>query len=358
MPNLVKNFQSMKGEIIAQNDDTVTLRKLVTTNGSPDAKDLHGEFFKTTTYFGDDVITQKFALYDHLLNPLLNPHAPEGVKSQVLGKATLAKTDDMGRWFDFELQRSKPYTDFVLKMDDMGILGASTQTFPLGKTVGEDGGIDEWLEGEVTLTLTPADPKTIQQVEEIAKSFNLPVPTLIKAEEAPEAAPATTPASTPAPAADKAEEEDDIGKILNGADDPAKTEEPAADAKSAAPASPEQFEALMAELREQKAQLATFKAWIWGGVDLHGSPSEGESLFDVLRAMQQLLESQGDTAKSLKKGLVSMAEFLAKKHTEALADMVKKSKDEDEADEIVESVNSRKNFPRLKSNIPEHAPGG
>lgn len=168
-----------KAEVLKQTGDATTLRVLVTSNGSPERKDLHGEFFHPDTNFGDvgiDGVVVKMGCYEHLMNNINNPYMPK--EKQFLGGATLAKTDDWGRWYDFEIKRSLEYHDFLVALVEKGIMGASTQCLPNGKSMNPlvEGQIDMWLESEVSLTPTPADPKTLGQIIQVAKSFGYMLP--------------------------------------------------------------------------------------------------------------------------------------------------------------------------------------
>lgn len=165
---------SFQGTVETHGDRT-HLIQLVTTWGDTHNKDLHGQFFvKGVTDFGDrDVKTLK-SFYEHLHNSDFNPY--NEMTGHYLGPATLEKTDDMGRWFRFEIERSNEYHDYILRLNEMKLLGASTQAFRGGVEVDANGAILRWIESEVGPTPTPADPKTIGQVIEVAKSFNIEIP--------------------------------------------------------------------------------------------------------------------------------------------------------------------------------------
>lgn len=355
--NLMKTIAGVKGEIVSQDDDKTILRLPVTRFGDADSKDLHGEYFDRECYFGDDTVTSKFALYEHLMNPMSNPYAPTEVKAQVLGKATLAKTDDMARWWDFEIRRSNQYHDYILKLNELGYLGTSTQCFPGGKSVDVDGRITDWLEGEVTITPTPADHLLVPKVVELAKSFNLPEPVLAKSESD---APAEQPAAEPVVEAEVTEETQDVDEqmtaIIEGADDSA---QPVAEQPKSI--TPEQFAELAAQVKASNENFNLLKAWVWGSIDLHGSPDEGESLFDVLNALRDLVGSTNAGQMKQAKALTTFAEYVVKELKKGVRDIARESADEQEAQEIVDQIkgnHSPQPTPRYKSVIPEHAPGG
>jgi hypothetical protein len=352
---LLKSYGGGKYPIVRQDDNVTVLRIPSTRFGSPEDKDLHDEYFKSTAYFGDDVLSQRVLTFEHFLGPLLNPHAPKSVADQVLGVATNAKTENGSRFMDAEIRRISKYHDYVLALNNEGLLGTSSQTLPGAKRKSEDGGIDDWFEVEVCLTACPADPKTVPAVREkvaaLAKSFGLPEPEVAEL-------PVETSIEAPADEAEKPLA-DQIAEAVAAAD--------------TTPVAPVEGEAksLYAEVQALRQELSTMKAYIWGGIDLHGSPEPGESLADVLKALRELVGSGNTEMKSLltstlakvndtQKGLVSIAPTLgtvvAEKVRAQLSDLSKRSPAELEAEELAKSRQLR--TPIYRSSIPENAPGG
>jgi hypothetical protein len=357
MTQLIKTFGGIRGEIISQDEEKTVLRLPVTRFSGPDSKDLHGEYFRRDCYFGDDTITTKFGLYEHLMNPQSNPYAPEDIEAQVLGPAKLAKTDDMARWFDFEIKRANQYHDYVLKLNDLGYLGTSTQCFPNGKRKTEDGGIDRWLESEVTITPTPADSQLVPKVVELAKSFNLPEPVLVIKSEpvAPTQSPSAeapvqeTPASTD-PAADPAPvavEEVDVEAAMNALVNP---EKPVEETTAAAPEQP----VVLNELKSLREEFSRFKAWVWGDISISGMPQEGETLSDVLRAIQVMVGNTNTQTQKTQKALLALGDHIVKKLGAHITDLSLESEDERNARKLAGGTGQ---FRRKSSSIPDHAPG-
>ncbi len=153
--------KNAKGEIISS-----VLRISPTPFGSAFQKDLHDQYFNETTYFGDDYVAEKFGLYEHFMNSFNNSEmAKSPKKDNILGVARLVKEEnDPTRWFDIEIARSHTYHDFVFKLAEMGILGASTQAFMNSVEVEDDGFIPVWIESEVGPTVSPANPESIKQI--------------------------------------------------------------------------------------------------------------------------------------------------------------------------------------------------
>lgn len=161
-------------KVVSSDAKNTRLRVLVTPFGSPEKKDLHGEYFHAGTNFGDNLGVQtKVAFYEHGVNDLSNPFMPQN--RQVIGTAKFVEADDAGRWYEFELERSHKYHDYVVKLIEKGLMGASSQCYENQRSAPlPDGRIDYWLESEASLTPTPAEPRTIGNVLQIAKGFKLP----------------------------------------------------------------------------------------------------------------------------------------------------------------------------------------
>lgn len=244
--------------VIKEDDDLTFVRVLVTTNGNPQAKDLHGTFFNQKTYFGDDIITTKFGVYEHFHNAWSNPFMPDP-KMQLLGKATLAEQDDWGRWFDFELKRSSEYHNYIMKLIEADLMGASTQTYNGEGAYEKDdatGYISRWLENEVSMTPTPADYKTISMVSELSKAFNLPHDPKIWE-------------FTPAPA--KSEEEADLEEIVLDLLENGTEEVDDASLKS-----------IVKLIKAQNVKIDTMKASIGVMIDMWGSIEDADKIFGML----------------------------------------------------------------------------
>lgn len=353
MQRLMKTSPGLKGEIVRQDDDVTVLRLPVTIFGSPEKKDLHDEYFHEGTYFGDDVLTVKFAVYEHFMNPMVNPFASQDPRDHLLGKATLAKTDDGARWCDFEISRRNKYHNYILALNEKGYIGTSSQCFPGTKVVGEDGRIDSWIENELSLTPTPADPTSVPGIADelaaLAKSFGLPPPELGEQKSETE-----TPTPTPDPVDPDFTEQ--LESILNPEE-----EKPESEAEEATPAPNEpasEDTAKMFEILKQvQADVAVMKAYVWGDISVHASPSEGETLADTLRALQELVGSGNAGISKVQKGLLSLASFVADKAAKGAAEQVRKSLDEQEAEDLAAPTSASPRKKYLNTSIPDHAPG-
>lgn len=360
---LIKVNKAVKGIVVSQDETKTVLRLPVTRYGSPESKDLHGEFFHKGTYFGDNYITTKFGLYEHLLNPEVNPYAPEEIEAQVLGPASLVKAadapDDMSRWWDFEIQRSNQYHDYVLKLNDMGMLGTSTQCFMGGKKSTATGQIDTWLESEVTITPTPADFHLVPQLADIAKSFGLPAPRTLKA------MPLDVSVETPPVEVTADNLTQKMDEIIKAANLETTADEMTDDRKL--------LLQMAGMVKSQQQQMDHMKAWIFGSISIDAYPQEGESLTDVVEQIKQMVNGTGGESakafKALMDGQLQQTRFLASALKGVVTELVLQSPEELEADNMLvqmrKGANGRTNpgasataSGRNTANFPNNAPGG
>lgn len=126
--------------------------------GSSDALDLHGEFFDTDTDFDvdpDEYGTKRMSTYyQHGLDPVLG--------QRVIGKGIVMGKDDVGVWFEAQLNMRDEYERAIYQLAEAGKLGWSSGT--AGHLCQRERGkkgvrIKRWVLVEATLTPTPADPR-------------------------------------------------------------------------------------------------------------------------------------------------------------------------------------------------------
>ena len=113
--------------------------------------DLEGESFVPNTDFDMSYVPQKKVFYSHRKDKSLK---------EELGTVTKHGIDDVGVWFEMQLDKSQRYLGGVKKLIERGLIGISTGTASQlmdrnGKT------ITKWPIVEVSLTPTPAEPRTI-----------------------------------------------------------------------------------------------------------------------------------------------------------------------------------------------------
>lgn len=378
-------------KVVEQTDDATTLRVLVTTIGSEDQKDLGEEFFHEGTYFGTDIVKTHYGTYGHGLNHERNPHADQ--KNLFLGPATFVEQDDAGRWFDFEIKRSNAYHDYILQLNEKGLLGASTQCLPGTKQIDADTGrIDTWIESEVAVLVDPMDPKTIGKAMTIAKGLELDVEELLKRnsapgltdeqraeeravilkeaglEEAEEDAPEAeeTPAEEAAPDDQDGDETplaDEIKAIFDAADEEL---------------SPEMtlLKAMAESQVEMAKELATMKASmniivdIWGQLDQAPDMPSDISLVELmgrLKDLPEIVKQNAEATQEVKAAMKTFAVVVADRLKLQVAETVKSREGMSalerllaNASEEEEENSSRKGDGghRIATYLPDNAPGG
>ena len=86
-------------------------------------------------------------------------HTQRGIKSQI-GEVVAVGGDDEGIDFTIELDRAKRYADEIMRLYRAKALGGSTGA--AGHLVVREGGIlKRWVIAEISLTPTPAEPRTV-----------------------------------------------------------------------------------------------------------------------------------------------------------------------------------------------------
>lgn len=165
--------------------------------GSPDDKDLHGEYFTPETKLWAD---------NGIPRPMLYHHGLDGrLKAAVVGVINTLKTDDFGVWAEAQLDMRQEYARYIEDLVSKGALGWSSGSLPHLVDIAPDGKILQWPIVEGSLTPTPAQPvktqvamKHLSEPTELVtayKSLDLDVSRFIPAdaETAKEAAPIEPP---------------------------------------------------------------------------------------------------------------------------------------------------------------------
>lgn len=334
---------------------------LVTPFGSKKKKDLHGEFFDAKSYFGDDTITRKYGLYEHFMNDWNNPVMSEmGKQKQIMGPATLTKTDEAGRWFEFEIKRSLEYHDALMNMIDLKIMGASTQCLPNSKVRDDDGYISMWVESEVSLTPTPANKDTIGRVYELigAKSAEMHLPKLqfVKNGQLLDFDPANpaavleeTPASTPEPEPEPETAPDLLDQINDllgtGEGDTAPTEPVVAASDAFTDEVQKSISRLVAA--EVKAQMSVFIE-LWGS-DVNEAREAILSMMGNGKMTADGMTDMMNRMSKMEQGLLAFAKFFK----DSAAAGLKQQVTPQEKDLLDTTPAPKTNAPRFKSAVPE-----
>jgi HK97 family phage major capsid protein/HK97 family phage prohead protease len=118
-------------------------------------RDLHGEHFTRGTDFGAELLglSNPPLLYEHGIHPDI------GLK--VIGRVEQMDTDDVGLLVKAELDRHSKYIELVRQLAEQGALGMSTGAPGHLVSRKSSGEIERWPIVEVSLTPTPAEPRTL-----------------------------------------------------------------------------------------------------------------------------------------------------------------------------------------------------
>jgi phage head maturation protease len=90
-------------------------------------------------------------LFDHSLD--------EDVDLDQLGRTIRRGTDEVGLWFEAQLDRSQKYVDAVLRLISQKALGVSTGSVAHMLRHWPNGAFKSWPIAEISLTPTPAEPQ-------------------------------------------------------------------------------------------------------------------------------------------------------------------------------------------------------
>lgn len=113
-------------------------------------RDLYGETFESDTDFGE---SRSF-----IGMPVYYDHALGSIRSQI-GEVKAYQFADDGIEFEIELDRRKAYADTLMQLADAGALGMSSGSAQ-HLVVIDDNKIKRWPLLELSLTPTPAEPRT------------------------------------------------------------------------------------------------------------------------------------------------------------------------------------------------------
>ena len=143
----MERTKSATAHVKAVTDTTVTVAGYGVIFGGAD---LEGETFAPETDYMLDLAPVKLVFYDHTL----------GDVKHAIGKTTIVEADDFGLWVEAELDRNKSYVAAVVSLVERGALGWSSGS--VGHLTRRNGkSITQWPIVELSLTPTPAEPRTL-----------------------------------------------------------------------------------------------------------------------------------------------------------------------------------------------------
>ncbi len=119
--------------------------------GSPQQRDLQGEYFTPETELALEWYAERPVLYHHGLDGAL--------KAAVIGTIDTLKPDAAGLWAEAQLDLRKRYVRTVLQLVERGILDWSSNSLPHLVEIADDGHIRRWPLIEGSLTPAPAEPR-------------------------------------------------------------------------------------------------------------------------------------------------------------------------------------------------------
>ncbi len=158
-------------QIKAITDDDFTIAGYGVVYGG---RDLEGDTFAVDTDYMLDSVPEPVVLYDHA----------QEIKS-VLGRVTRISAKEAGLWMEAQISRAKDYAEEVLQLVKDGKLGYSTGSVAhLVERL--EGNIKRWPIYELSLTPTPAEPRTLGV--EYLKGLGVVIPAEADADAPPEGA--------------------------------------------------------------------------------------------------------------------------------------------------------------------------
>lgn len=131
-------------------------------------KDLYGDHFHSETDFKLDRVKGAPVLIDHTFETYVehggNLYKMEGITDEV-GEIIDVSPDNLGLYMQLQFEKSNEYWPIVEGMLNTGKMGASTGSDHRARI--KDGRINLWPINEVSLTMTPAEPRTVDHVSRL-----------------------------------------------------------------------------------------------------------------------------------------------------------------------------------------------
>lgn len=119
----------------------------------------YGVIFGGVDLYGDTFTEETDFKYSNPNAPVFYDHTLTGIDHDI-GVVVKTKKDKFGIWMESQIDLSKTYAKQVLELAEKGILGYSTGA--ISHLVRREGKyIKSWAIGELSLTPTPAEPRTV-----------------------------------------------------------------------------------------------------------------------------------------------------------------------------------------------------
>lgn len=143
-------------KVLADSGDTFTIGGYGVVWGG---QDLTGDYFTAKTDFWFDRLTET--------PPVLYQHGQDStLKRTVVGRITSKRSDEFGLWVEAQITAAKEYADAIRELVGKGVLGFSSGAVAhlVERTKSAKAGLAEivsWPIAELSLTPTPAEPRTV-----------------------------------------------------------------------------------------------------------------------------------------------------------------------------------------------------
>jgi hypothetical protein len=202
-----------------KNEDTKTVKNLgghrlggyAVVWGNDKTVDLDGEWFDSGTEELDSIfksVGRLPYLYDHAMDNTL--------KTAVVGVVDVMESDDIGLWYEVQLDRANQYATAIQQLAADSKIGTSSGTLSGARRVEKSGRIARWPIVELSGTPWPADPRQrtehpVSEMKSMFKSIGLELDIQAESETSPEA---TEPEAGSAPAAVAVDESDEAEQLL------------------------------------------------------------------------------------------------------------------------------------------------
>lgn len=147
------------GGAIKSLDDNGRIGGYLVRYGSPDMRDVEGEYFTKDSQLELEWYKQRPILFHHGLDG--------GVKGVAIGMIDVIREDDEGVWAEGILNLRQKYVQAIDRMVKKGILDWSSGTLPQLVEVAKDGFIKRWPLIEGTMTYAPAMPFAATRIHSI-----------------------------------------------------------------------------------------------------------------------------------------------------------------------------------------------
>lgn len=133
--------------------------------GSADRKDLSQEYFEPDTGELTSIFQQLGKLpyfYNHATDPV--------VKSSLMGVIDTIEEDDLGLWYEAQIDKNNRYREYFMKLVNRQVLGTSSGCLPGAREVIKGGKITRWPIIEGSATPTPMETRQMDMPIEAIKS--------------------------------------------------------------------------------------------------------------------------------------------------------------------------------------------